>query len=120
MDPVKKGLSFEDSTETPLPPTAPCSDCPWQRDALPGWLGQKTADEFIQDAHGEFLIDCHTLRRPGSVPGHDHWQCAGSAIYRGNVAKSPRRRDLLVLPADRERVFGGPKEFLDYHKVRRR
>lgn len=87
---------------------SPCSDCPWRRDALNGWLGSIPKEEWIQDAHGEVKIECHTLIGA---------QCAGVSIYRANVCKSPRDPDILVLPADRERVFATPKEFLEHHDM---
>ncbi len=85
----------------------PCSDCPWARKALPGWLGSMTAGEWLQAAHGEAEIECHTILGA---------QCAGSAIYRGNVCKTPRYPQILVLPANRELVFATPKEFKEHHE----
>lgn len=87
--------------------TRPCGDCPWRRDALPGWLGSLTIDEWLRATHGEARIDCHTLRGV---------QCAGAAIYRGNVCKSPRDPKILRLPADRTTVFASPTQFIDYHR----
>lgn len=84
----------------------PCRDCPWQRTALNGWLGGLTADDWLQAAHGEARIDCHT--RTGA-------QCAGAAIYRANMAKRPRDLDTLQLPADRGRVFSHPEQFRQHH-----
>lgn len=85
--------------------TKPCSDCPWRRAALPGWLGSLTAEEWLSAVHGEAQIDCHVQ--------FDR-QCAGAAIYRANVSKVPRDRTLLVLSPDRS-VFGSRTEFLKYH-----
>lgn len=86
----------------------PCSDCPWARESLPGWLGGATADDWVQRAHGEDLVECHTLLGA---------QCAGLAIYRKNVCKTPRFPDTLVLPADRETVFATPAEFKAHHEI---
>lgn len=53
-------------------------------------------------------IDCHT-----KVP----MQCAGSAIFRSNICKVPRSREILQgLPSDRIRVFSTPQEFLNHHQ----
>lgn len=86
--------------------TSPCSDCPWARKALPGWLGNSTADEWLATVHGEALIECHTTDK----------QCAGAAIFRGNVCKVPRDPNILTLPADRVKVFSWNKEFKDHHE----
>jgi hypothetical protein len=104
-------LTAEDAEEYSVQHKSPCSDCPWARKALAGWTGALTTDEWLQAAHGEALIDCHTRKRSDG----DHWQCAGAAIYRGNVCKTPRSSALLVLPADREKVFATPMEFRKHH-----
>lgn len=85
----------------------PCGDCPWRRDALAGWLGSMSADEWVRSAHGEDVIECHTLAGA---------QCAGSGIYRGNICKQPRDKTTLRLPADRVKVFASPMEFKAYHE----
>lgn len=90
--------------------TKPCADCPWARKALPGWLGDLTAEDWLEHAHGETRLECHTLRGQ---------QCAGGAIYRANVAKRPRDRELLNLPRDTGRVFANRDEFLAHHKAAR-
>lgn len=71
----------------------------------PRWLGDLTAEEWLAHAHGESLLNCHTLKGP---------QCAGAAIYRRNVAKLPRP-PALILPADREAVFSSRAEFTAHH-----
>lgn len=87
----------------------PCGDCPWSRTSARGWLGGVAAKEWLGEAHGETRIDCHTKIGP---------QCAGAAIYRTNVRKSPRDRSLLVLPEDAENVFDSPRSFLEHHEVK--
>lgn len=99
-------LTTDDAVPAKGQHRAPCSDCPWARASLPGWLGGLTADQWIRAAHGEERIDCHTLT--GS-------QCAGAAVYRRNVCKRPHDKSTLVLPADREKVFATPAEFLAHH-----
>lgn len=84
----------------------PCHDCPWRRTALPGWLGSRTAAEWIGVAHGDDPIYCHTVIGP---------QCAGAAIYRANVCKLSRNEDVLRLPKDRDTVFDRPDDFKRYH-----
>ena len=100
-------ISADEAVQAKAQHTKPCSDCPWARTALNGWLGGVSAQEWIQRAHGEAKIPCHTLRGA---------QCAGLAIYRANVCKSPRDPSILRLPADREKVFATPMEFTEYHE----
>lgn len=82
-----------------------CSDCPWARASLPGWLGGNTAAEWIGFAHAETFIPCHVL---------DGAECAGAAIYRRNAGKLVRP-PLLRLDADVKAVFANPAEFLEHH-----
>lgn len=86
---------------------APCSDCPWARKALPGWLGPLQAPQWVQVAHGEGEPGCHT--RQGMA-------CAGIAIYRANVCKAPRDPEAFRLPANKTSVFATPAEFLAHHE----
>jgi hypothetical protein len=94
----------------------PCNDCPWRRNAAPGWLGPYTAEEWVQLAHSDEPIACHL-----TIEVEDSWeegvirQCAGAAIYRANVCKSPRNPEVVVLPSDTETVFATPNQFMDYH-----
>lgn len=100
--------SIEEAKPTTKQHKKPCHDCPWRRKAVKGWLGGVTVNDWLLDAHGEAKIDCHTKLGP---------QCAGAAIYRANVLKSPRDKTLLVLPEDKENVFASSKEFDDHHRV---
>lgn len=101
-------LTNEDAKPRSTQHKSPCSDCPWARKALPGWLGSLTADEWVVVAHGDGVVPCHTV---------GNQQCAGMAIYRANVCKSVRPQDppAVVLPADRKKVFASPMEFKEHH-----
>lgn len=85
---------------------APCSDCPFARRALRGWLGALSAEDWLRLAHGEGTSECHV---------HIGVQCAGLAIYRANVGKLPRTPAALALPANRKLVFSSREEFLRHH-----
>jgi hypothetical protein len=104
---ARKLVSSDEAKPSSRQHRDPCSDCPWRRDALPGWLGEMTAGEWIQAAHGEARIDCHTVIGP---------QCAGAAIYRANMCKKPRDPKVLRLPVDHQEVFSSPTEFCDHHE----
>lgn len=87
--------------------TMPCIDCPWERSAIPGWLGGGSVEEWLECAHSDELVDCHALTGA---------QCAGIAIYRANVAKVPRTAAVLRLPANPKTVFAIPDEFRSHHE----
>lgn len=99
-------VTFNEAKPRKMQHTSPCADCPWARKSLAGWLGSMTAQQWVEAAHGEALIDCHTV---------SNQQCAGAAIYRANVCKSPRRTDTLRLSANRITVFAWMNEFLMHH-----
>lgn len=102
-------ISIDEAVSAKGQHTQACSDCPWARTAIPGWLGSNTAEEWLKQAHGEAQIDCHVLIGA---------QCAGAAIYRANTAKICRSANILRLPRDREKVFANPMEFMQHHKRR--
>jgi hypothetical protein len=102
-------ISSEQSTPADKQLTKPCSDCPFARAALNGWLGKPSITEWLKAVHGESRIECHV---------HPNIQCAGAAIYRSNVCKRPRDESLLILPADRKLVFSTPMEFQEHHEKR--
>jgi hypothetical protein len=101
-------ISSDDAPSSNIQHTNPCTDCPFARTAVRGWLGGSSPMEYVMLAHDEERIDCHAINGP---------QCAGAAIYRSNVCKSPRDKTLLILPADRVRVFANTKEFLAHHNA---
>lgn len=91
---------------------APCSDCPWARKSVPGWIGPNSINAWIRAAHGDGFIACHTRKLAPEVPVtrasracSGQWQCAGGAIYRANVVKRPRDPDIMKLPENPVLVF---------------
>ena len=99
-------VSGNEATPATKQHTKPCGDCPWRKDALPGWLGNMSVDQWLQAAHIETLIDCHTKIGP---------QCAGAAIYRRNVCKMTHTPAIIRLEPDREKVFTTPMAFKAHH-----
>lgn len=88
--------------------TKPCTDCPWARDSLPGWLGGETVKNWLLEGHSDNEIPCHVFTGA---------QCAGAAIYRRNVCKRVEPPN-LKLEADKVRVFATPMEFRAHHERR--
>lgn len=106
MNKKRQLITIDEAVEAKGQHKKPCSDCPFARTSLPGWLGGESVDAWMKEAHGNLDIPCHTLRGA---------QCAGSAIYRTNVLKRNVADGVLLLPADRERVFATPMEFMAHH-----
>lgn len=103
---MRKLVSSDEARPAAKPLTKPCSDCPWRRDSLPGWLGTISTDQWLEWAHGETVVLCHTV---------GNQQCAGMSVYRANVCKSPRDKTIQRLPADHDVCFSTPMEFKAHH-----
>lgn len=104
----KKLISSDEATPAKGQHKSPCSDCPFRRDALKGWLGSMSVGEWIQAAHGETRMDCHV---------HIGAQCAGAAIYRRNTCKRVEAPN-LVLEKNHEKVFSNLMQFREHHESR--
>ncbi len=102
----KQCVSSDEATKASKQHVKPCSDCPWRRTSLNGWLGGSTIGDWIQVAHSDRRIACHVI---------ENQQCAGAAIYRANVGKLPRGRTIIVLKKDMNAVFATPAEFAEHH-----
>jgi len=102
---MQKLIASGEKSPTTRQLTEPCSDCPLRRDALPGWLGGSTPEEYARLCHSDSIVECHV---------HSGSRCAGLAIYRRNTCKSQPKEH--ILPADKDAVFANVMEFLDHHK----
>ena len=69
----KKLVTIDEAVEAPKQHTKPCSDCPWSRESLKGWLGGVDPMTWLREAGTDHPIPCHTV---------SNQQCAGAAIYR--------------------------------------
>lgn len=110
---MRKGQfkTHHDATVAVAQHKKPCPDCPFARIALKGWI-PATPEEWLLYAHGDGRVECHTKKTAEDVP----YQCAGSAIFRTHVHKSPRDANVLVLPANKRLVFSTNQEFFDHHQ----
>jgi hypothetical protein len=105
--------TYLEATEVDKQITKPCEDCPFRRNAIPGWLAGQSPADYCSMAHSETLIECHCHVKDGK-----HIQCAGAAIYRANTFKRVAL-PCITLPADRKSVFATPVEFLEHHSEKK-
>ena len=103
----------------------PCTQCPFRRASIPGFIGGAHPDNFVQMANADVRMPCHLHLPEGvnyeaaQIPGTREFrapQCAGRAIYWRNQIKIPRDPSLLVLDGDSETVFCWPQEFIAHHQ----
>jgi hypothetical protein len=103
------------------PPTGtPCRECPFRRKSLAGYTGAASVEDFAAAAYqGEIPLPCHLAvdyedpdwkRKLDRAP-----QCSGHAITLTNSCKSPRNKEVQLLPADHVNVFSFQHEFLNHH-----
>lgn len=112
--------------EIPKPTPSPCSECPWRRRSVPGFLGPHKPEEWCEIAHSDAPIACHKtvvvtdpIERTGSWTHPKLRQCRGAAIFRANVCKTPRNPNRAVGPEDKESVFASNDEFINHHRKER-
>lgn len=100
----------------------PCNECPWRREAARGYLGPYDPRKWVRIALSEDPIACHkTIKVTNPLEGIGSWdhpqirQCRGAAIFRENICKSPKNPEVVIGPADRERVFDDVVDFCHHH-----
>jgi hypothetical protein len=108
MSKTKQLISGDQARVCKRQHTKPCSDGPWSRKALPGWLAAETPFWWLVAAHGDGKMECHTKRT--ETGSHE---CAGASIFRSNVVKDHAGN--LKLPKDKETVFANDQEFAEHH-----
>ncbi len=101
-------ITRDEAADAECQHTTPCDDCPFGRGALHGWLGGSSAQDWMLEARTDNIMPCHAIKKT---------QCAGAAIFRRHIAKSPRNPKALRLPADHVKVFSNDKEFLEHHEL---
>lgn len=104
------------------PPERPCSDCPFRRASMPGWLGEHTLKGFVGRVLSDQPMECHQtvdysdpdwieqLRR-GEVS-----YCAGALTFFANTCKLSRDPERPRKDPDHESVFSSITEFIAHHK----
>ena len=104
------------------PPVAkPCSDCPFRRKAMPGWLGASSPEGFIDCMQRDEPLPCHQTIDYDDNP---HWlvewmhqktgnMCAGALIF---LANKLQHHPFEKMAKDPENVFSNSVEFVRYHR----
>jgi len=100
----------------------PCGDCPFRRVSTPNHLGASTPEEFVATALADVPMPCHLTIDYDDPEWKEKWLqgqegkfCAGSLVFAANMCKLSRDPARPKLPADREKVFSWPAEFLKHH-----
>lgn len=109
----------------------PCNDCPFRRNATPGWLGAAEPQWFVDAALSDYAeYQCGVKFAPchQTVNYEDrNWQaklteahmCIGALQFAANNGKLPRdpeRSKAVNEAGTNPNVFAHPSEFIEYHE----
>lgn len=105
-----------------LPVAKPCSQCPFRRASMPGWLGAGSPESFLDCMQRDEPLPCHQTieyddlnwlpkwMAQGADTGH---MCAGALIF---LANKLQHHPFKKLPKDHELVFSNSLEFVRHHR----
>lgn len=101
----------------------PCSDCPFRRLALPGWLGRGSPESFLHCIHTDDPLPCHQTIDYDDPRWKEQWvsqstgsMCAGALILSANMYKLPRDPNFPRMAPDEGAVFATALEFVRHHR----
>lgn len=105
------------------PVAKPCSDCPFRRKAMPGWLGAGSPESFIDCMQRDEPLPCHQTIDYDNPHWLVEWMhqkngnaCAGSLIFMANKLQRPHTPGFPTMEPDHETVFSNTVEFVRYHR----
>ena len=84
---------------------SPCSNCPFRKDTLKGWLGERRMTEILS----EQSFVCHKKK---------HLQCAGHMLIKGNeniFVRTAKQMDIELTLSGREKVFDTQEQCIKHH-----
>lgn len=97
----------------------PCGSCPFRRTIRPGQLGGSLPTVYIGQTLAGMRVPCHETidyKLQDWKAQVDNQQCAGMAIFRGNLGLEGKLPEgIHVLPADESLVFPDFVSFLSHH-----
>ncbi len=110
--------------------TTPCVDCPFRKDATPGWLGETRATQITDGIQAGYQFSCHKTTK-GSTGDElqDHFKfCAGALHLIKKTGMSNLVADLGVLGGQYhpdnlrqgEQVVDTVDEFINLHSNKKR
>lgn len=87
----------------------PCSNCPFRKDSLKGWLGEERMQEIVNADS----FTCHKHKSPNRL------QCAGHMLLKGDENAFNRvasAMDIDTQVTGRDLVFTTKEECVNHHK----
>jgi hypothetical protein len=122
---VKNKFVVEMATVFVEPTLKPCSDCPFRRKSMPGWLGAGSPESFIDCMQRDEPLPCHqTIDYDNDPRWLEKWtsqsgtgkMCAGALVFMANKCQRPHTLGFPTMPRDMENVFSNSVEFVRHHR----
>ena len=90
----------------------PCKNCPFRKDSLKGWLGEKIMTEFLESD----TFVCHKTTK--GTP-KERKQCAGFMIIQGDKSAAVIMSKILKINLNlkgQDLIFENKKDCINHHK----
>src|SRR5271154_2443844 len=106
------------------PVKKPCSQCPFRRKSMPGWLGNSSPEGFIDCIQRDEPLPCHQTIDYDDPRWLSKWieqqgagkMCAGALVFMANKVQRPHDREFPTMPKDPANVFSNSVEFVRHHR----
>lgn len=105
------------------PTKQPCSDCPFRRKSMPGWLGAGSPESFLDCIQRDEPLPCHQTIDYDDPAWLEKWtaqeggsMCAGALVFMANKLQRPKTRGFPTMPPDKDQVFANSLEFVRHHR----
>lgn len=104
----------------------PCSDCPFRKNSLAGWLSDYTPQELHSIVVNEMPFPCHLTHKENlsweEAGKKETPLCAGALMYMRKAGKSPRKTELAkfvkkIKLSDCDNILSVP-EFFAHHTMK--
>lgn len=99
----------------------PCRECPFRKEALAGWLGSSTPEQFLATTMADHAMPCHLTVDYGDrnwkaqLESGKASHCAGALDFFANICKMSRDRN-RPRGQRNDAVFASPQAFLAHHE----
>jgi hypothetical protein len=113
---VEKGMKHAIKT--------PCAECPFRRDAAPGYLGGYSPEMYMDIVFSPASIACHLSKGFGDINRIDEQRhCTGVSAFRANTGyianihgyPTAAHDSTQIVGHNEEVFFASPQEFCDHH-----
>ncbi len=104
----------------------PCSECPYRKNSIKGWLGESSGDpmDFLAQLQNPDLHPCHKTidwEKDDDIEKSDAPKCVGALQFMNNSLQISRYPEIAKLQKtvgkNLDEVMHHKKEFIEHHKL---